>query len=676
MSTDIYLSGGKTNQGTLNLPLNSCAVIFTIKYCQLNNVTLHFVSKSKSDNLISLQSKVVNELNVYYLIPNKVPDSVRMCTLPVMVSGEGNLIRSGLCSVLRQIICIAHNCYPSESYNDLLGFRGGSLKACAEVSSWTKLCELEFPEAMMTAIQEIRSLRAKADFDKTEKHGITYTLPKEAIVLESHMHQPPRIHNDDKMKRYLIQCLINNWSSEEDISKLENNVYAKLCQGYNPLVGEMIQSHAIIRFRLEGLNENTDNQNELQQNRNKPFEDDLLLAQLAEKMKKMKLDDVFLDHLYVEGIEMTIADLILFIFVYHFLESVDLQLGLLITHLPKLGAWFQHMSNMPRMRVAASEYGCNLNDLCLTLGNDNHSSLLINKFALSEIAEEDNKESELQRRTRSKYRALKPELAKVLKLIKTAGIQPKGGEHPCGTNIELPWSTLPAAVHPQEGGLPAKRALKKCQQLENIVTAVKEIVTKGQIIVDFCSGGGHLGITLASLIPYCQVYLIENKEESLHIAKSRVDKLGLKNITLYQCNLGYFHGKFDLGTCLHACGVATDMVLQKCINSEAAFVVCPCCYGAVQNTHLITYPRSQLFQAANISDMDLLTLGHAADQTEFKIALAEQGRYCMNLVDTDRLAYTEEKGYDVILCSLQPLTCTPKNNLLIGTPKYIKNGLS
>lgn len=95
-----------------------------------------------------------------------------------------------------------------------------------------------------------RSLRAKADFDKTEKHGITYTLPKEAIVLESHMHQPPRIHNDDKMKRYLIQCLINNWSSEEDISKLENNVYAKLCQGYNPLVGEMIQSHAIIRFRL------------------------------------------------------------------------------------------------------------------------------------------------------------------------------------------------------------------------------------------------------------------------------------------------------------------------------------------------------------------------------------------------------------------------------------------
>ena len=64
-----------------------------------------------------------------------------------------------------------------------------------------------------------------------------------------------------------------------------------------------------------------DDQTEVQQSETKPFEDNILLAQLAEKMKKIKIDDVFLDHLYVEGIEMTIADLILFIFVYHFLVS-------------------------------------------------------------------------------------------------------------------------------------------------------------------------------------------------------------------------------------------------------------------------------------------------------------------------------------------------------------------
>ena len=48
------------------------------------------------------------------------------------------------------------------------------------------------------------------------------------------------------------------------------------------------------------------------------------------------------------------------------------------------------------------------------------------------------------------------------------------------------------------------------------------------------------------------------------------------------------------------------------------------------------------------------------------------GKYCANLVDTDRAALAKEHGYSVTLCSLKPLTCTPKNNLLIGiAPKSI-----
>ena len=39
----------------------------------------------------------------------------------------------------------------------------------------------------------------------------------------------------------------------------------------------------------------------------------------------------------------------------------------------------------------------------------------------------------------------------------------------------------------------------------------------------------------------------------------------------------------------------------------------------------------------------------------------------MNLVDTDRARLAIENGYSVTLCSLKPLSCTPKNNILIGT---------
>ena len=84
------------------------------------------------------------------------------------------------------------------------------------------------------------------------------------------------------------------------------------------------------------------------------------------------------------------------------------------------------------------------------------------------------------------------------------------------------------------GCLPANRISRKCEQLENLCCAVTSIAKPGQVIVDFCAGGGHLGILLAYLLPDCQVLLIENKEESIRRALERVQKLQLKNITLYQ----------------------------------------------------------------------------------------------------------------------------------------------
>ncbi len=50
----------------------------------------------------------------------------------------------------------------------------------------------------------------------------------------------------------------------------------------------------------------------------------------------------------------------------------------------------------------------------------------------------------------------------------------------------------------------------------------------GLVLVDFCSGGGHLGIVLAHLLKdeNATVCLVENKEESLRRAHRRVKLLG------------------------------------------------------------------------------------------------------------------------------------------------------
>ena len=76
---------------------------------------------------------------------------------------------------------------------------------------------------------------------------------------------------------------------------------------------------------------------------------------------------------------------------------------------------------------------------------------------------------------------------------------------------------------------------------------------------------------------------------------------GMSNCRFFQCNLDYFCGSFDIGVSLHACGLATDLVLAKCLSADSSFVCCPCCYGAVRENHVITYPKSGAFRKLGLS---------------------------------------------------------------------------
>ena len=65
--------------------------------------------------------------------------------------------------------------------------------------------------------------------------------------------------------------------------------------------------------------------------------------------------------------------------------------------------------------------------------------------------------------------------------------------------------------------------------------------------------------------------MIENKEESIERAKSRIEMLKLTNVTLFLSNLEYFDEPFDVGVTLHACGSATDLVLEMCFKNKLVF---------------------------------------------------------------------------------------------------------
>lgn len=87
------------------------------------------------------------------------------------------------------------------------------------------------------------------------------------------------------------------------------------------------------------------------------------------------------------------------------------------------------------------------------------------------------------------------------------------------------------------GELPASRFDRKKSQLKSLTNEVLKIAKPNDVIVDFCSGTGHLGFLIAKLLPNCHVIVLENKEESINRAKVKAKTLELNNVTFYQCNL-------------------------------------------------------------------------------------------------------------------------------------------
>ena len=251
-------------------------------------------------------------------------------------------------------------------------------------------------------------------------------------------------------------------------------------------------------------------------------------------------------------------------------------------------------------------------------------------------------------------------------------------------------SNFSDCLHEIKEILPDKRFARKCEQLENLIKPVFMLASKwlGSCkIVDFCCGSGYLGIALSNLLPKCQIILVENKEESLSRAfpileerklamissgdsissqqDAKNEHLRKSNIEIYQCNLDYFQEKFDIGVCLHGCGLVTDLVLQKCFKNKAAFVICPCCYGAIKNVESLNYPKCESLKNI-ISYKEYTVLAHAADQSELGIRQFDLAKKCMTFIDTDRLLEAQIHGYKTWLFTMNPSSCTPKNNLLIG----------
>ena len=251
------------------------------------------------------------------------------------------------------------------------------------------------------------------------------------------------------------------------------------------------------------------------------------------------------------------------------------------------------------------------------------------------------------------------------------------------------FDTVPEILKPEgkeAGNLKGKRLSNKLGQISSMSLCIEKIIKSSEkedkrlLLVDFCAGAGHSSLPLAHLYPNnLTVLILENKLRSLEVAKTRAEKSKLKNVICLQSNLEHLNAKFDIGIALHACGPATDMVLEKVKTAGADFVITPCCYGRIATlvkcsevTSKEKFPKSNLLEEKlNINREQFCLLSRAADMDQAK-GYEETARRCMRIVDWDRLLWmndNDEVSYNIDLMRMFPDNCATKNHILVGCKK-------
>ncbi|XP_040001837.1 glutathione S-transferase C-terminal domain-containing protein isoform X2 [Xiphias gladius] len=589
-----------------------------------------FLVSTKPASSQSPKSRLPESLDVSETQVEALPQLVKGCRLPAVLDESRRLCRAGLAVVLRHIINKTLEADPSRSdVLALLGFKKTCLKACAEVSKWTRLCEIGIPSAVEEHLQ-----------NPTNQYQ---QLPLSILTLEQRLAEPVKVHNDDKIRRKKLQEQKQN--EKDESPEAQGDVDAESKPG--PQVRDGLELRAALaKLSVDSVPALTTRENS--------------------EIRKVKTTDLPpLEHVFAEGLYFTLTDVVLLPCIYQYLFSLQAHAASTLHRLPHLLRWYSHVQEVPGVLRAAKACGMALSipqvpssRLPGTSAEDNPTSLL-------------EQEEDQEMTTQLPFvGGPRPTMTK----LKENGIEAVFDPHPCPA-WTLPWDSLPGAINPTEGKMSNIRAVRKRQQLNNLVAMVTELARPGYTIVDFCSGTGHVGIVLAHTLPDCQVILIENKEESLVRAQCRSAEIGLKNIGFIQANLDYFTGPFHIGVALHACGVATDMVMEHCLKSGAAFVISPCCYGFIQNAVKFTFPKSKRFQET-LTYKEHMILCRFADQTAVQLPPERRliGKKCMGLVDLDRSWAAETHGYSVRVMTMEPESCSPKNNMLVGRPPQ-KSGL-
>ena len=236
--------------------------------------------------------------------------------------------------------------------------------------------------------------------------------------------------------------------------------------------------------------------------------------------------------------------------------------------------------------------------------------------------------------------------------------------------------------------LSARRGWRKQWQVESFAGVLDRILAAypGAVkrVVDFGAASGNVGLPLAARYPDVTFVLMDMTAFAIDIAKSRAAEAGLTNVEFRSGLIEEWDGEFDLGLAVHCCGNATDFAQMQCIRYDAAFVLCPCCVGklneksrnhrptptpVVQTVDDVQQPRSRWLRDV-LSTEEYHAVAQHADHGgyDFDDERSANRRMCKFVLEADRGSYAVDNGYQVVWTKLRPLEASPKNDVLVGIP--------
>ena len=183
-----------------------------------------------------------------------------------------------------------------------------------------------------------------------------------------------------------------------------------------------------------------------------------------------------------------------------------------------------------------------------------------------------------------------------------------------------------------------------------VAALLNELARVGRgTLVDVAAGKSYLGLLAVELLGFERLVVIERDERRLEDVRHAMGRL-TRSATI-ELKLG------DVGdrslwpeqpgvvTALHACGPASDAVIDAALSSEAKWLLLvPCCYGA-------TIPSWSVAEA----QAERLGVPHHAEAHK---------RFVHSVIDAERILRLEAAGWETTAVPFVPATVTPHNLLL------------